>query len=256
MRELWAERDGARLFAADAGSGPAAVMLHGPMATHGAVRGLVDALAPRFRVLAPDLRGNGRSHFHGAITFDGLADDVAALLDAAGEADAIVGGVSGGAAVAVRFALRHPARLRALVLVTPAYGGAALGLLPAQRAAFTELRALAERAPAEGTGVLRPLYERLPEGVQARALAMLETLDPGSVAATARFLDTGAQPFGAAAELRAIRVPALLIPGDDPIHPAEVAAVYAEHLPDCRVEPIAADRAAAVAAFAAEVAGR
>ena len=45
----------------------------------------MDTLASHFRVIAPDTRGCGRTaHTGGAVTFDLLADDVAALIDALG----------------------------------------------------------------------------------------------------------------------------------------------------------------------------
>jgi hypothetical protein len=49
---------------------------------------------------------------------------------------------------------------------------------------------------------------------------------------------SGAQPFGAAAELAAIAAPVLLVPGTDPYHPREVAELYRRHLPRCTVSSI------------------
>ena len=61
---------------------------------------------------------------------------------------------------------------------------------------------------------------------------------------------SGAQPFatasGASAAIAA--VPALVIPGVDPTHPADVAALYARHLPDAALVETA-DFAAAIADF-------
>jgi hypothetical protein len=54
--------------------------------------------------------------------------------------------------------------------------------------------------------------------------------DAASVAATTRFLASGAQPFATLQQLAAITVPVLLVPGTDPEHPAELAALYAQHL--------------------------
>jgi pimeloyl-ACP methyl ester carboxylesterase len=70
-------------------------------------REVIDALAPRFRTLALELRGS---------SVEAMADDAAALLDAHGVAMAAVCGLSMGGYVALAFAERHAARMAALVL--------------------------------------------------------------------------------------------------------------------------------------------
>ena len=56
-----------------------------------------------------------------------------------------------------------------------------------------------------------------------------------SVVATSRFIVSGAQPFSSSRELRSIRVPTLLVRGDDEQHPAEISVVYAGSITDCTV---------------------
>ena len=233
MRELWFERAGVRLFASDFGAGELIVMLHGGMASHVAVLPLVTPLAPGYRIIAPDLRGSGRSRSGATLTFDHLFRDLEALLDHVGADEAVVGGLSGGAGVALGFALRFPERVSRLVLVQPVYAGEAIGYTEQQREAFEAMDALASRAPAEGVKVLQPLYEALPPDIRAGALAMLAGFDAASVAATSRWMVSGAQPFASQADLRALRMPTLLIRGDDPMHPASVSDLYAEQIPRC-----------------------
>jgi 3-oxoadipate enol-lactonase len=230
MREFTFEADGVRLFAVEDGAGAPVVMLHGGMADHHAAWPLVAPLAGSYRVVAPDLRSCGKSHCGEPLTWDRLADDLALLLDHIGAPRAVVGGISGGSGVAVRFALSHPDRLAGLALILPVFAGADRGLTPFQAGSFQGLNALASRAPAEGVQVLRPLYQALPEAIRERAIAMLEAQDPASIAATAAFLASGAQPFATAADLAAITASTLLIPGNDPTHPSEVADLYAAHL--------------------------
>lgn len=254
MRERWFEADGVPLFAVEQGSGRPVIMLHGGMASHHAVLPVVAPLSSHYRVVAPDLRGNGKSHDGGSLSFDQLADDVAALLDHLGEARAIVGGMSGGSGVAIRFALRHPGRIAGLIVVHPVYAGAQQGYTEAQQQAFSAMDTVASRALAEGVQVLRPLYAGLPDPIRERALALVEGLDAASVVATSRFIASGAQPFAEPAELRSIQVPALLVRGEDALHPAEVSELYAENLPDCRVLPSSTtDLTAEIAAFCDEV---
>ena len=77
------------------------------------------------RRIAPDLRAHGATGYIGpddAFSFDGLADDVVALLDRLGVTGPVIAaGVSMGAGVALNLALRHPDRVTALVLVRPAW---------------------------------------------------------------------------------------------------------------------------------------
>jgi len=233
--EVWFERAGTRLLAVVSGDGPPLVVLHGGLADHRAARYALAALPAGWRLITPDLRGSGRSHDPGPLTWDALADDVAALLDHLGLARAVVGGTSFGSGVAVRVALRHPARVAGLVLLRPVFPGADRPLAPAAAAAMAAMGALGRRAVAEGVAVFRPLFARLPDAVRAVALAMLDGFDPASVAATTALLASGTQPLASAADLAAVGVPALVVPGDDAEHPAEVAALYARHLPDCTV---------------------
>ena len=254
MRELWFQSGGVRLFAVEDGAGRAIVMLHGPMASHLAALPLVAPLAARYRVVAPDVRGSGKSWSGAPLTFDQLADDVAALLDHIGAERAVVGGLSGGSGIALRFALRHPSRTAALVLVKPVYAGEERGYTKEQRLTFTRMDAVASRALDEGVQVLRPLYANLPPPVREKALAMLEGFDAASVVATSRFVASGAQPFTSAADLRSLAVPTLLVRGDDALHPAEVSNLYVENIPDCTVASASTtDVAAAIGAFCDQV---
>jgi pimeloyl-ACP methyl ester carboxylesterase len=250
LEEIWLEHDGARLFAVQSGEGLPVVLLHGGLANHRACQGFAAPLAQRFRLITPDLRASGRSRFAGTLTWDQLADDVAAWLSKLGLARAVIGGVSAGAGCAVRVALRHPGVTAALVVLHPAYAGADVGLTAAQQAAMAAMDAAGSRAVAEGVEVLLPLFDALSPPIRERARAVAATYDPASVAATTRFFASGAQPFATAAELAAIAAPTLLVPGIDPYHPAEVAERYRRHLTRCTVrEADAADFAAAIAGF-------
>ena len=247
---MWFESGGTRLFAVEDGSGRVIVMLHGALASHQAGLPLILTLAARYRILAPDVRGSGKSRSGELLTFDRLADDVEALLDHVGADRAVVGGVSSGSGVALRFALRHPDRAAGLLVVTPVYGGSERGYTEEQKAAFAAMDAVASRALGEGVRVLRPLYAKLPPPVREKALALIEGFDAASVVATSRFVASGAQPFASAGDLESLEVPTLLVRGADAIHPAEVSDLYAARIPHCTVSPAGTpDVAAAIGAF-------
>lgn len=249
LHEIWFESGGTRLFAADtAGPGRPIVLLHGGLATHLACRRFAGPLSPRFRVITPDLRASGRSIDAGPLTWDQLADDVAALIRHLSLEGAVIGGVSFGSGCAVRVALRHPALVAGLVVLAPVFAGADLGLLPAQAAAMHAMDAAGSRAVAEGVEVLLPLFDALPAEIRARARALAATYDAASVAASTRFMASGAQPFATAADLAAITAPALVLPGTDPEHPLSVAELYRRHLRRCTM------RAAGPESYAAAIA--
>jgi pimeloyl-ACP methyl ester carboxylesterase len=108
----------------DQGVGEPLVLLHGGMVSTNpiwagvpvAYTGYMDTLAEQFRVIAPDTRGCGRTvHTGGPISFDLLADDVAALIDALGLDRPTVAGFSDGAITATILGIRHPDAVRAIV---------------------------------------------------------------------------------------------------------------------------------------------
>ncbi|WP_139417515.1 alpha/beta hydrolase [Agromyces laixinhei] len=91
--------------------------VHGISATHRNWDLLAGALDGR-RVIAPDLRGRGRSNsLPGPYGIERHADDVAAMLDALEVDRAYVVGHSMGAFVSVRFAERHPDRVAGIALI-------------------------------------------------------------------------------------------------------------------------------------------
>jgi pimeloyl-ACP methyl ester carboxylesterase len=106
------------------GDGEPLILLHGGMVSTNpiwagvpvAYASQMDALAEHFRVIAPDTRGCGRTpHTDGPITFDLLADDVAALVHELRLERPLITGFSDGGIIATVFGLRHPSAVRAIV---------------------------------------------------------------------------------------------------------------------------------------------
>ncbi|GAA1059689.1 alpha/beta hydrolase [Agromyces bracchium] len=101
---------------ADAAGTPI-LAVHGITASHRAWHHVADALPGR-RIVAPDLRGRGRSaDLPGPWSLRDHADDQVRLLDALGIERAFVVGHSMGAFVTVRLAAAHPDRVAGVVLV-------------------------------------------------------------------------------------------------------------------------------------------
>jgi pimeloyl-ACP methyl ester carboxylesterase len=115
--------DGKRVFAATGGlppdpALPAVVFVHGAGMDHSVWALLTRYFAHHGRsVLAVDLPGHGRSDGAPLDSIAALADWLAALIPAAGFAQAALAGHSMGALAALDAAARHPDRVRAIALL-------------------------------------------------------------------------------------------------------------------------------------------
>ena len=108
----------------DAGANlPPVVLAHGLLMDHEMFAAQVEALGSRFRVITWDARCHGETETTDApFSYWDLADDLKALLDHLGIARAVIGGMSQGGFVALRFALKHPQRVDALILLSTQAG--------------------------------------------------------------------------------------------------------------------------------------
>ncbi|MEK6324598.1 MAG: alpha/beta hydrolase [Acidobacteriota bacterium] len=99
------------------GEGEPLLLIRGLGSTCDGFKAQVEGLSPHFRVISFDNRCVGRSDQpQEPFTIADMADDTAALLDALGIASAHVFGVSLGGMVAQELVLRHPKKVRRLVL--------------------------------------------------------------------------------------------------------------------------------------------
>ena len=100
------------------GEGEPLVMLHGGLATAESWAMQVPALAERYRVYVPERRGHGRTpDVGGPITYEMMAADTAAFLDAAGTGATHLVGWSDGAVVGMPVALRRPELVLKLAVI-------------------------------------------------------------------------------------------------------------------------------------------
>jgi pimeloyl-ACP methyl ester carboxylesterase len=116
------ERSGAKLFFTTLGKGPDLVLLHPTPLHHEFWLPVAERLAPRYRLILPDLRGHGKSTVNAesateAITMAMLAEDVRAVLGVLGVGRAAFAGCSIGGYALYEYWRRFPSEVAALAFV-------------------------------------------------------------------------------------------------------------------------------------------
>src|SRR5581483_2155027 len=120
LEHRYVQTNGIRLHCAVDGSGPLVIFLHGFPESWYSWRHQLTALAPSFRVVAPDLRGYNLSDKPEAVSAYAMSElvaDVRGLIEAFGERDAVIVGHDWGGAIAWTFAMDEPQATRRLVVM-------------------------------------------------------------------------------------------------------------------------------------------
>jgi pimeloyl-ACP methyl ester carboxylesterase len=121
-RSGYAPVNGLEMYYEVHGDGPPLLLLHGAYMTVDTLGPILPALADFRQVIAPELQGHGHTaDVDRPITYEQMADDVAALLAQLDVAGADVVGYSLGGAVALQLAIRHPGVVRRLVVASASY---------------------------------------------------------------------------------------------------------------------------------------
>ena len=228
---------GRTLFYDDQGAGEPLVFLSGLGGDHRAFGVTTRHFSTKFRALALDARDSGRSErASGPYTTADLADDVAGWLDTLGISTARVVGHSLGGLVAQELAIRHPDKVRSLVLASTHAGA------NDWRKAVVESWIIARKAvgPADFARVTMPLLVAPP----------FFRLKP-QVEGLIRFAERNEWPQGPDAferqaraaigheahdRLGSIRVPCLVLAGElDLVNPLPIARELADALPGSRM---------------------
>ena len=224
----------------DAGDGPPLLLVHGFPLDHSMWQGQIDELSKQFRVIAPDLRGFGRSP-SGATetTMEQFADDLAELLEVLQAPPVAYCGLSMGGYIGWQFQRRHGARLSHLIQCDTRAAAdndeaRANRLRAAEEAASTGTQAMVE-------GMLPKLFapatfDKQPQVIAATRRVMLAA-SPQAVAAAQRGM--AARPDMTAA-LSEIDAPMLLVCGEhDAITPCTEMQAMAAAAPRARFVEIA-----------------
>ena len=231
----------------EAGSGFPVVLLHGLIGYSFNWRKNIAALAERFRVLAPDLAGCGRSGplregRYGVARWSGQLEE---FLDALGIRKAHLVGTSAGGAVALEFAARCPERVERMVLAAPVtpFSRRVVRLTRLYRWSgmpMPALKALVQAAPHLLPWLFRRRYYYDPSRISRETIpGYLEGLCGERTAQVLResILDWDANR--SAAEIARAGVPVLLLWGEqDKLIPPVCAAPLTEALPQASLSII------------------
>ena len=201
------------------GAGEPLLLLHGGFCPVETFDGLTPRLAEGYRVYLPERRGHGRTpDAEGPITFEIMARDTIAFMDALELSSAHLAGWSDGAVVALHVALQRPDLVRSLVLI-----GTAVNLdgLAAEAREMLESGLTPDILPP----FLRELYANVsPDGPDHFDVVF------DKLSATWK-----TEPSFDLAELERLAMPTLVMLGDRDVVTVEHAAAVQRAIPDAQL---------------------
>jgi pimeloyl-ACP methyl ester carboxylesterase len=211
--------NGIHTYYEEHGSGGPLLLLHGGLADADSFAQQTPVLAERYRVILPERRGHGRTaDAAGPITYDVMADDTIALMDALGTGAAHLVGWSDGGNIGLLVAIKRPDLVDKLVTMGANFTAA--GLLPEAVAAFT---------PDTPTSIVPMMADMWKESA----------VDPEQfdvvLAKMERCWNDYAIPVR---DIERIGAPTLVMVGDDDIMSLEHTVALYEAIPDARLAVI------------------
>ncbi len=188
--------NGMEMYYEVSGEGDPLIVLHGAYMNIPAMGEIIPLLAETHRVYAIEFQGHGRTtDIDRPITYQNLADDVAAFMDAVGVEKADVFGYSMGSAAGLQLAIRHPEKVDQLVAASVAYD------VSGWQPAFTEM------IPTMSL----EMFAGMPMEEEYRKLAA----NPEGFAALAtKLIQLEKEPMAWEEDVKALSIPILIIAGD------------------------------------------
>ncbi|MBI37626.1 MAG: hypothetical protein CL568_08605 [Alphaproteobacteria bacterium] len=197
-----------------------------------------------FQVLMHDRRNTGASD----TSFDGTeveesvwADDLYELLNQLGGLPAFIGGSSSGARTAIMFGLRHPEAARGLLLFRVTGGAFAAERLP--ESYYNQFIRMAEAGGMEAICADPQYAERI--AANPATGEILRSMDPSDfIDALTRWRDLfvagkDLPVFGVTeAQLNSMKMPVIIIPGNDKIHDSKAGRIVHEMIPGSKLHQL------------------
>lgn len=209
--------DGVHTYYEALGEGRPLVLLHGGMCPVETWAGLVPQLCGSYRVFTPERRGHGRTSDPGPITYENMATDTIAFLEAIAAGPAHLVGWSDGAVVALLVALWRPDLVERLVYIGNAINREGV---PAEAEAMAE-----HLSPDMLPPMLRQLHDAVSPDGPEHFDVVFEKL--------AQLWKT--EPTLELSELGSLSVPTLLIAADHDMVTVEQLAAAQRTIPDAQL---------------------
>jgi pimeloyl-ACP methyl ester carboxylesterase len=192
--------------------------------------------SPEYKLILFDNRGTGQSDAPDVpYTFEMLADDLAGLLDALDIDSAHIFGESFGGALAQAFTLRHPRRLRSLILASTSCGGKHMVISPER---LKLLSSVTNMTPEESAKVRIQMFitpeftAKNPAVINEMMKHMMENPTPSWGLMRQQEASQAAMTTGYYERLPEIKVPTLIIAGESDITVvAENSKILASRIP-------------------------
>jgi pimeloyl-ACP methyl ester carboxylesterase len=217
-------RNGVNIYYEVHGSGPVILLTHGYSATAQMWKGQIEPLTRKNTLVTWDMRGHGQSDYpadQAAYSEDATVGDMAAILDAVGAKNAIIGGLSLGGYMSLAFYRAHPERTNALLIIDT---GPGFKKDDARETWNNRARDTGARYDKEGLAVLK-------SGSAERAYAVHRSADGLANAARGML----AQKNSAVIEsLPNIKVPSIVIVGSNDTPFLAASDYMAAKIPGCK----------------------
>ena len=234
MSFLSFHHDGLNFQARDVGQGPCLLFQHGLTGDEAQVADV--AAFPNIRRLTLECRAHGGSDAGPNIAFSipQFADDVLAFAKSRGVDRFVVGGISMGAAIALRIAVVAPEKIIALILARPAWNWQSA---PDNMQVFLELAGYIARNDREGftaTPTAQYFAEHAPDNLASFLKAFDRKDLPATVELMRRIAKSG--PEISETQIKAITVPTLVLANKiDLVHPLSHAEILASAIPHAKL---------------------
>jgi pimeloyl-ACP methyl ester carboxylesterase len=214
------EHAGVKLYYEMYGQGPDLLIVHGNAGSIWSMKAQIAFFSAHYRVITMDSRYHGRSADLGALTFEAMADDLAALLDHVRAGPALVLGWSDGGIEALLLGIRHPDKI--VKIAAMAANLDPQGVVPEMR-------------PRQYPWLVRIMKERVAGLLQQ----IRKWFSPAPAATPTRAERVAAldreQPHIRPKELGAIKAPTLVLAADhDQIAEAHTIEIY-HHIPNSQL---------------------
>ena len=195
--------NGMQIYYEVSGQGEPLIVLHGAYMNIPTMGPIIPKLAQTHTVYALELQGHGRTtDIDRPITYQNLADDVAAFMDAVKLPKADMFGYSMGAVAALQVAIRHPAKVNKLVAASGGYD------LRGWQPEFTAM-------------IPQMTVEMIVQMPFAKEYPKLAANPKGFPELARKLIALEKEPMAWAEQVKAIKAPVLIVAGDADVATAE-----------------------------------